>query len=341
MVEGEASNPAQIELSNDRMKWKRVILVAGHPRGGTTWVGKTLGYAANCFYINEPLTYRFHRETGYETALSGYFACDWWRFGGSGRELPELEKAFHGHIHALTSECKNQDQTVLVIKAPETEALEFYARLLQPDLIIYVKRSPMAILNSYHKDWLYRGWHVEYDWKKMVRDTDPDILDIVSRLGAVRWRGESQHVLGMAVLRYALVDKLRLNNLQVVDYETVASDPLREFRDLFVLAGLAWEQSVENKVRRYVVENGDEAGFDSVNKNSIARIQGWRSELPFWEITGGLRFLRVLGCNQTIENIELDRKSVVHGLRTWLIRGASRAYIWARAMLGNAKAALG
>ena len=96
--------------------------------------------AQGTFYINEPLTYRFHKTTGHEFNLASYFSSRWWRFGGTGRELAPLESDFAKHIESLSSGCVAKHETALIVKVPTTETLEFFVNQLRPDLIIYVRR---------------------------------------------------------------------------------------------------------------------------------------------------------------------------------------------------------
>ena len=194
----------------------------------------------------------------------------------------------------------------------------------------------MAIFNSYHEAWLYRGWALADDWKKMLLDSDADVRDLCARLRAKDWKGERDRILGMAVLRYALIERLPFKSIHVFDFEALAHNPVEEFRRLFEVAGLEWGGAAQAKVASYLVVGKDRTGFDSTEKNSKDRAFGWLNELPYWHVSRGRQFI------ERITDTRCDYLSVPHqgianaasGLRTWFRRIAWRLYVLFRAQLG-------
>lgn len=78
---------------------------------GATWIGKTMGFAKNVYYINEPLTFRFLKKTGYEAALSGYFNCE--GFTADDRRSQDLPPAYvlNGAMYLDTPAYLREDYT--------------------------------------------------------------------------------------------------------------------------------------------------------------------------------------------------------------------------------------
>ncbi len=142
---------------------KKLTLVCGLPRSGTTWIGKSIGSHPHTNYIFEPFSKRYHPSVQYSNdlfALLGNYIHSpeatpnyTWHFNEEiWPELELWESKTREHINELTNYYfHSRIQNHLVIKSPKTSKLLWLIKVLDPDHIIWIDRHLAAVVNSYIK----------------------------------------------------------------------------------------------------------------------------------------------------------------------------------------------
>jgi hypothetical protein len=186
----------------------------GHPRSGTSWVGATLGAAANALYLYEPV----NLHPAVRARPTGLYPID--PANPPPAERAAADRAFAGLPafpaqvvrHPAQWRLAGRAQRRLVIKEVNVMAAEFFIQRYDP-LVVLLVRHPAAVALSYQK----LGW-----WGPRTT-----------------WRnhGENQ---GRA-LRRGLDALEARGNYRVVVYEELCLDPAAHFQALCAFAGLAWD----------------------------------------------------------------------------------------------------
>lgn len=226
-------------------------LVLAFPRSGSTWVGETLGRAANALYLEEPINQsvlaagvRFNfvkeplnpPEVYRRHAAIALSACPAFRLG-----IVKLPGQW-----SLAARPRRR----LVLKEVHPAACAWLLRHAQPRLVLLV-RHPAAVALSYKR----LGWWTE-------------------RPGEWHYLGDFQ---GRA-LRAALAALADYPAHCVARYEDLCADPLGEFRRLFDFAGLDWGEPVEAFIQR-ATSGGDSNGEGRTARHSLSMISAWRGSI--------------------------------------------------------------
>lgn len=325
------------------MYWKRLILVAGPPRGGTTWFGKVLSEAKEVSYIFEPITHHRHPETRYTSELKNYFSLNKWYLdeGEEGDNIEKLQEIFRLHTEELVKEYFGGPVGDLVIKIPQTEKLGFFVRSLNADKIIYVKRNPLALLNSYDKSWLFKGWRIRDEYNIFLEDLPlflPEILPFCNNFET----NEIDISIKLFHARNCLIDQvLSGKDAKVLEYEVLAASPFDEFKKIFNWLGWGWSEELELRLSKYFFSNTGGVGFLDVQKNSSGRISSWRKELAPWQIKRGDYILELLQSEYATGNSNtLEFNEMLLGVISYFRRRIWRANVLFRGYLGLAKRTL-
>ena len=261
--------------------WKRLILVAGLRRGGTTWVGKVLEQAQEAAYLFEPDAPAAHPETPYTGTVTALRELPRWWLGAEDVErYPELAEGLRLHTEQLCVRAFGGPVDTLVIKIPQTERLPFLARIFEPDALIYIRRHPFGVLNSYDEHGLYRAW-LGREWSLFLGEHEQALPELEIAPRAARHYVEK--VLLLAHARLVLSERI----LPVLDglslqYEDLCLAPEQQFRALFGHLGWHWGEEVWSRLRPLVdpaPEEIETRGLFSTRKPSADRAFGWRREL--------------------------------------------------------------
>src|SRR5262249_11302426 len=74
----------------------------------------------------------------------------------------------------------------LILKEPGIQRFPLLQGALQPDVAVYIRRHPVAILNSYRKARLYEGWNVAQQFGSCRKDISrlrPELLHMLADSG--------------------------------------------------------------------------------------------------------------------------------------------------------------
>ena len=258
------------------------VLVIAHPRSGSTWVGATLGQAADALYLKEPLTLtRLRTQSGTvtfelpdgvppESYLAAAAAVD--------SALP----AFPPNVVPFPAQWGfgRRRKKRLVVKEVNPLALHWFVRRWRPK-VIYLVRHPAGVAASFAA----QGWRVGHEgFARRFRSDRFSNGEIVPE----RHTGSMWSELGAV---QALILKLTLEQLQdeadwlVVRYEDLCDDPIASFRQLYDFADLRWSGRIEERIRRETgAATHDRSRAYDTTRNSQLMARAWKRDLAPREI---------------------------------------------------------
>lgn len=314
--------------SPDTTHWRRLVLVAGHRRSGSSWLANALGRSEAVQLVPyEPLWLKWHPGSPYEDVIRAWRGRDRWlatRDSTSDRE----SEALLGHLRWLCEHYFDGPVDRLLIKEPHPNWLPTLTGALGPDQVVYLRRHPLGIVNSYDKANLYRKWHVDREWEMFRRELPSLLPDLAGQANLVRHPAEQ-----VAFIAHAC-DRLADSLLQgvphrIVRYEQLGSDPETHFSRLYRWLDLPWDEGSWARLQPLIrpAQTEAEHGFRFVRKRSRERVNAWRRELPAHLIRRVHRLMRRLGADEPFPGDglpSLTPAELWQGARTYLAR--RRAY---------------
>ncbi len=315
--------------------WRRLILISGHRRGGTTWLNAVLGRAAEAGYMRyEAFMVRRHPESPVAERVQEWRRYPHWHvdWQGYGPLRGDHAEALREHLNFLVQHYFGGPVETLLVKDPFPGRLPFLIGALEPDAVIYVRRHPLGIVNSYDKGNLYSQWAVERDWVWFLQDL-PGLLPAWIPV-AQRARHPVERVALMAQASHRLYPQF-LDGIacQEVSYEAACVRPKETFGALFEWLGWRWDETVWDQVRS-IVEPPEEQVVDtffSLTKVSEDRASGWRRELAPHLIRRVGRALRQVDAGVPMPGHGLPSLTlgeVKSSLRMYLLRRAAYRRGW-------------
>jgi len=305
--------------------WKRLILVQGHRRSGSTWLAAVLGQAAEAALVPfEPLWLVKHPDQGYTEQLRMMRREAGWWFAVSPENGRDIEHAglIRRHLESLVQHYFHEPVDTLVIKEPHPNWMPLLRTALQPDYVLFLDRHPLGILNSYEKSGLYEGWETEDEWERFLADMQ--VYDPVGFPKYASIRHPAMRVACMAFVgRKLCMQAVGDPPHAVVQYEPLCLDPYRHYAALFTTLGWNWDSSARRQVKPLVDPDGEnEPGFVAVRKRSWERAYAWRRELAPHTISSTLSFMQEFGWDPQLEDavLPLTIEERISGSATWLQR---------------------
>jgi hypothetical protein len=216
------------------------VLVLSMPRSGSSWVGATLGAAANACYLREPITHVWSRMQVQPAVIEIDPGAPRPRYA----EIADV--AFRGVPRFSRDVVSDPGQwragaggKRLVVKEVNPLALRWFTAAYQP-FLIYLVRHPAAVAHSLVR----QGWPTDGygELFTQARQDSGELREdevgpgVWARLGALQ-----------AVALNDAVDAL--DEAQIVAYEDLCASPTEAFRDLFARAGLVWDDRVAGQLR--------------------------------------------------------------------------------------------
>ena len=221
------------------------VLVLSLPRSGSSWAGETLGNASDAMYLREPITQgdQLFYRTGTVFSLDDPEVEKTYRFLAS--------RAFLGNPHFSAEIVQSPAQWNLagrcgrriVIKEVNPLACQWYIDHFQPR-IIFLVRHPAAVALSMQKlGWL--GWE-STDWQSC---------------------GDYQG----SALRHTLDTLDNYPDHTIIQYETLCTDPVKHFRNLFLFAELKWSRGIQKHIETKTKSRDD----SDTGRNSLKMRDNW------------------------------------------------------------------
>jgi len=267
--------------------YEKMIFVAGHKRAGTTWISTVLSTCADTKYLHEPDAPREHPKDDKgdwaKTIAIREFGS--WQIPDelkewSGKALRDYTNFLMRHYWGDELVFKN-----LILKVPETERIEFMLDVYEPHHTIFIRRHPLAIVNSYVKI----GWVDDYlpkEWARFIYN--PEHFNLAQVVNPVH------QLIILIHARNNYIDSIaEERNITAIDYEDFCEHPYRYFPLLMEDLGLLWQgkDSIIEYVDPDINEEPSNDKFE-VKKRSRDRREAWKHELPKPLLESGIEFIR-------------------------------------------------
>lgn len=239
-----------------RLQRKRVILVFGLSRSGTTMLGEFLALGPSSVYLNEPeeklLLEKFRRE---QSEMFDYRAFTLFVF-------EEGIRAFKVHaLMCLLFEAallsRRGARTISIKPIYLTDVMEEVSQALGHASIVYISRHPCGRSESILRQ-------RQHDQKIDPASTS---LEYLQGLGAAWGQG----------IQAAQALFKRHPGWHWVRFEDLSARPVEEFEALYRRLGLPWTESARAKIQE--LTTGEDGGFYEIKRNSAAQADKWRSAL--------------------------------------------------------------
>lgn len=281
---------------------KKLLLVTGSPRSGTTWVGRMIAQSPSVQYIHEPFN-----------ISSQFCACgvklNYWFYYISKIN----EKTFFEHIeHSIKSPFSLYNLLNLktelritrrfrllsnyimslftsktIIKDPNALfSAEWLAEAFNMDVVVII-RHPAAIVSSYKKlNWGHPFSHFTKQPLLMEEHLNPFEAEIID------FATNQRHMIDQAALLWKLIYHVvlkyqnRHRNWIFMRHEDLARDPLRGFQKIFDKVNLKFSDRIKRRINEYS-KNVASIKIDdpyAIKRNSKSTISEWKFRLTENEI---------------------------------------------------------
>lgn len=280
------------------MKSKKLIIISGSPRSGSTWVGKVLAEHPKTHYVHEPFNIGIKRNispfkywmegvfenqpdnhlTNVKKYLKSFYAID------SNFLKSELRKvinfnSFRKFIWTLIE----LRQVTPILKDPIAFfALEWIYKNFPTKIIITI-RHPAAVVASLKQ----KGWG--YDFQQML--DQPDLMNNYLsplRVEIEEFASTRKTIVEQGALLWKtvyFVNKIYMKNYPSWFYvrnEDLSLDPFDQYEDMLNFTGLSTSQEVYDYVRKTTTaRKGEETYLVRDSKRNISK---WKNILSEEEI---------------------------------------------------------
>lgn len=261
----------------------RPILILGHGRSGTTWVGNVLARARRTLYYFEPASPLVSGLGGAET---------WFRYLPPGASDPQFERIFDPVFQGLRPQKRGWRRAswhrlmpgyrIVVKDVAALMSVAWLAARYQPHVVILV-RHPCATVLSEIKQGVSpnESKALILAQKDLIRDHLTPYLPVLERASA-----PLETFAAIWAARYRVVENLHQvhPDWQFVFYEDLCLDPHQEFRKIFERVGLGWSEAVSAYVEHS--SSAEQGGMYSGMRVSREQVDKWRRQLTTDEIAG-------------------------------------------------------
>lgn len=234
------------------LRRRKLILVFGLSRSGTTMLGRFLTLDASAAYIHEPDTELMKFRFGHERLSD---QVGFWKFVYS-----EEQKAFRVHglvcvtlLAALRS--PRAVRTICIKPISLTDVMKEAGGALSNAEMLYICRHPAGRSDSIVRQ------------RKHDQNVDTTSLEYFEMLGQAWGRTTSQI---QALFR-------EHPDWHWVSFEDLTHHPIEEFRQLYGQLGLAWDTTIEREIRQKTT--GGDGGFYDVQREASKQADKWRDSL--------------------------------------------------------------
>ena len=277
--------------------YNTLTYLAGHSRGGTTWLAELLACQSDVRYLFEPFASQAHPCTGIDTQTifnGGRFI----RVQKQGALLPDiplprffreapvpqqpdpfgdLARQHLGRLvaHYFPGECGYH----LLLKQPRLENLAWVVAACGPLRVVILDRHPFGVVNSLCR-WNVIHWS-EIEWQILQRDTT---LPGTYRTLAEDARTPAERMLVLAYLRsmHARDFCRTFPETTFVQYEHLCRDPWSQVPAIW--RQLGWPVHFADLARLEVKLRARQPVTDNrlldTHRDPQARCDAWRHELP-------------------------------------------------------------
>jgi hypothetical protein len=327
-----------LPFAGSQGRWGRAVLATGCPRGGTTWLGRVLSLSQDSGYIFEPLTHTRHHKTSPADALKKFNrGTQRWILSWPPADEHELEhaRAAARQVEELFDAYFPAPVGTLIIKQPGIRHFLLLRELLQASACVYIRRHPVAILNSYCNSNLFDGWDTREQFRLFRSDLErmwPDLSYMLASAGHDR----ELQVLAMCCTAHRLATYWEQEGkLIVVEYEELADGGPAYAVQLLKRLGLRLDEGKAAQLNSLFAPGRPQHGFLDTEKDSKSRAHAYTTELAPWQLRKARRYLESIGYDAPVPAQTTQAR--VAGTAEYCRRGMRVLQNSARAALSHAR----
>ena len=277
--------PIHIKIINTLLRLRqsnnKPILILGHGRSGTTWIGDTLAQAENTLLYHEPCNP--YLPTG--SPLSKL----WFTYIRPNDEHAYFEErlnsAYHGLIDMHSSIWFRDKQKLFTRLNPKHRTIikevasvmniEWLA-LNYPSDLLFVLRHPCSVALSEYERNIDGKRSLQY----LLENKNLSNLLNEEEKKLINKAKEPFEYFGLiwSIRNKPFSIRHKMNKeIAHIQYEKLASNPIQEFEKIFTLFNLKWTQNIET----YILENttSETKGYYKTTKNAQEHIDRWKTTL--------------------------------------------------------------
>lgn len=260
---------------------RRPILILGHGRSGTSWIGSVIAAARRVLYYFEPL---------HPSNMGGRDLSNWFKYARPGDTDAALVAAYDPIFAGLNSPAKAWNRhswhrwlpgyRVVAKDVATLMAAEWLYERYRP-LMLFVVRHPCAVVLSE----LNQGTPSERSLETILRQVDlvnDHLSDYAPELAEVDGAVASLAAVWAARHRVVANGLARNPEWKVIYYEAMCADPLRQFKQLFGALGLRWSKAMNEYVERR--SSVDLPGKYSGRRVSRRQIDKWKGKMDLADV---------------------------------------------------------
>lgn len=280
---------------------RRSILVAGTARSGTTWLGDLIASQMPSRILFEP----FHPDL-----VSDYRSFHYFQYMRPGTEDPEFhafaEKVFTGEIRNRWID--HQNETIiskfrLVKEIRANLALKWLHDNFPEVPIIFIMRHPCAVVLSR----MELGWATDRDIEPflsqpyLLEDHLGPYLDLICSAENV----EEKHAVIWSVSNLVPLKQFNSNELKVVYYENLCTQPEIELSGIFETIGYQYSDSLITRSN----QPSQTTRRASAVVTGANKIKNWQKKLSRSQIDHILRVVQAFGLGHLYDDsiLPLDK----------------------------------
>ena len=288
---------------------KKLIIVSGTHRSGTSWIGKTLCSSRENYYINEP----FNPSNKINNA--GYIKNEYWSLSSDEDALifPSIEKIINGrypyiknlrnsstikdyiktnyyYLHLLKNKLSIR-KTNYIIKDPFLlflldEIDRFFSKVFETHINITF-RDPISFVSSCKK----KNWDFDFNnllKQKKIHQKFTDLqIGKMSELNESKYSLVHRLTLLWEICNEQIVKIASKKNVHICNHREFALDPIVKFKRLFRLNNVKYCETVENFIIETCFSNKASHGIklsQDIKRNSIEVLNEGKKNLTNDEI---------------------------------------------------------
>ena len=272
---------------------KKIILVTGAHRSGSTWTGKVIGKSAQVKYIHEPFNIAKKRS---------HSPLKFWFQYVSNAHSEAKQEAVKSYLKSFSSPSAIKNKDLKSIKGLYSYVLELKRRLKKrtlikdplaimsaewiyktfPSDIIILIRHPAAFIASIKlKDWAFDFMELHHQ-PKLIEDLIPQYKNDIERYAHTK-----QPIVKQGILLWNIIYDVVWNYQQTykdewifIKHEDLSTNTMGEFSSIFKTLDIPLTKEVKN----YIIESTTAENESLHSRDSKSNIETWKHRLTEEEI---------------------------------------------------------
>lgn len=276
---------------------KKLILVTGSHRSGSTWTGKVIGHSKSVRYIqepfniaikkyNSPLTFWFEHinvlhETNHQYKIKKYlnsFLMPYVTNGFQKRKNSNFLKHFYTHLLELH---RKRTKRTLFKDPLALMSAEWIYKTYPTDVVVIIRHPAAFIASLKVKEW-------EFDFNNFLNQ--PNLMETYLKhyVNDIKTFSKEKHpILDQGILLWNILHSMILyykknykNEWYFVKHEDLSLHPIKEFESLFNFLNIPFDKNVQD----YLIKTTTSESDSKIKRDSKQNVYTWKERLDEDEI---------------------------------------------------------